>query len=299
VWVRVGGRVTYAGLADDVVAARVLEAGPEGAHFADLPLIGPSTPTVTATEASLRGSPAVGATMTLVGSSGYPGVRSPDPGVTVTYQWLRDGDVIPGATGTEYVPAAQARRRFVSARAMVRAPGRVWRVVATEERYVETGAAPHATRHPRIEGEAVVGSSLSVTRGAWSVPDVALDVQWLRGGEAIPGATGWTYVPVAADVGARLSAQITTSAPGYAPAISVTAETTPVLREPPPGPAPVPTAYPSVTGSAKVGGKLSVSRGSWSVSSVGLAYQWLRDGQPVVGATKASYTLKAADWGRR
>ncbi|MCW5954774.1 MAG: hypothetical protein KIT69_21170, partial [Propionibacteriaceae bacterium] len=59
------------------------------------------------------------------------------------------------------------------------------------------------------------------------------------------------------------------------------------------------TALPAISGSAKVGSKLTVSTGSWSPQASAFSYQWLRDGASISGATKSSYTLVAADAGHR
>ncbi|MDR1711203.1 MAG: hypothetical protein LBR58_05035 [Propionibacteriaceae bacterium] len=53
---------------------------------------------------------------------------------------------------------------------------------------------------------------------------------------------------------------------------------------------------PTVSGTAKVGSKLSATAGSWS-PKISPVYQWLRDGVPIVGATGSSYVLAAADLG--
>ncbi len=58
----------------------------------------------------------------------------------------------------------------------------------------------------------------------------------------------------------------------------------------------VPT--PLVSGKAKVGKRLSVDVGTW-MSGVTVAKQWLRNGNPIGGASGASYKLKSADAGKR
>ncbi len=72
--------------------------------------------------------------------------------------------------------------------------------------------------------------------------------------------------------------------------------------------APVNTALPAVSGTAKVGSLLSCSSGSWTGESeqtlaVGwplttpFAYQWQRDGGAIAGATSPAYLVQAADVG--
>jgi Carboxypeptidase regulatory-like domain len=72
--------------------------------------------------------------------------------------------------------------------------------------------------------------------------------------------------------------------------------------------APVNTALPAVSGTPTVGSLLSCSNGSWTgeseqTLSVGwplaspFAYQWLRDGGAIAGATSPAYLVQAADVG--
>ncbi len=58
-------------------------------------------------------------------------------------------------------------------------------------------------------------------------------------------------------------------------------------------------AKPKITGTAKVGKKLRASTGVWNPPSVAVTYRWLRGGKPISGATKATYTLKVADAGKK
>ncbi|MDE0545125.1 S8 family serine peptidase [Microbacterium sp. C7(2022)] len=60
---------------------------------------------------------------------------------------------------------------------------------------------------------------------------------------------------------------------------------------------PVATKDPKITGSAKVGKTLKVNGGRWDPKKVTLSYQWLRDGEPIEGATSASYKVATTDVG--
>src|SRR5690606_18887887 len=83
---------------------------------------------------------------------------------------------------------------------------------------------------PQLTGSARIGGELSGTTGTWAVDELTLSRQWLRDGATIPGATGASYVPVAADVGRRLSLRVTASRSGYATATATTPSTAPVAR---------------------------------------------------------------------
>lgn len=60
---------------------------------------------------------------------------------------------------------------------------------------------------------------------------------------------------------------------------------------------PVNTSAPVVSGTARVGSTLSCSTGSWDNEPTSYAYQWLRDGDPISGATSSAYVLIEADEG--
>jgi subtilisin family serine protease len=55
----------------------------------------------------------------------------------------------------------------------------------------------------------------------------------------------------------------------------------------------------TVSGNPTVGKRLTAHHGSWDAKGVTYAYQWLRDGAAVSGATKPTYTLGTSDAGHR
>lgn len=57
-----------------------------------------------------------------------------------------------------------------------------------------------------------------------------------------------------------------------------------------------PAPAPKITGTPKVGGKLTVATGTWA-KSTSLAYQWYRAGKAIAGAAGSSYTATVADAG--
>lgn len=62
--------------------------------------------------------------------------------------------------------------------------------------------------------------------------------------------------------------------------------------------APAVVEAPTVSGTAKLGRTLTATPGTWNPADVTTAYQWLRDGEPVNGATSATYRVQRADLGR-
>lgn len=65
-----------------------------------------------------------------------------------------------------------------------------------------------------------------------------------------------------------------------------------------PGPFPVSTVAPVVTGSPSVGSTLTSDTGTWNGGATfTITYQWFRDATPIGGATSNAYTIAPADGG--
>ncbi len=69
-------------------------------------------------------------------------------------------------------------------------------------------------------------------------------------------------------------------------------------QQPPPPAAPANTAAPGITGTPLPDQTLTCSTGTWSGAPTSYAYQWLLDGQPIAGATGASYVVLVGDSAR-
>ncbi|WP_405862473.1 PPC domain-containing protein [Streptomyces sp. NBC_01515] len=59
------------------------------------------------------------------------------------------------------------------------------------------------------------------------------------------------------------------------------------------------TAAPKITGTAKVGAKVTAGNGSWSATPSSYTYQWKADGKAISGATASTYTIAAAQLGKK
>ncbi|MDF1487419.1 Ig-like domain-containing protein [Tessaracoccus caeni] len=59
------------------------------------------------------------------------------------------------------------------------------------------------------------------------------------------------------------------------------------------------TSAPTITGTKAVGKTVKASVKAWKPSGVTFAYQWLRDGKAIKGATKSSYKLTKSDAGKK
>ncbi|MFT4110999.1 peptidoglycan-binding protein [Propionicimonas sp.] len=145
---------------------------------------------------------------------------------------------------------------------------------------------------PTVGGNAKVGQTLTAAAGSWGPGTVSLSYQWYRGKAAISGASAATYAVQGDDAGSALSVVVTGMRTGY----TLTARTSSATDTVDDGTfttAPAPT----VSGSAKVGGTLTATAGTWKPTPTALSYQWLRDGTEIDKATKATYTVRAADAG--
>jgi hypothetical protein len=60
---------------------------------------------------------------------------------------------------------------------------------------------------------------------------------------------------------------------------------------------PAATTKPSITGTPSVGSTLKAKPGTWDVEGTTYAYQWLRDGKSISGATSTAYKVVTADAG--
>lgn len=231
---------------------------------------------------TISGTPAPGRTLTAV-----TGTWKPTPS-SFTYQWLRSGAAIAGATGATYVPVAADLDRGLSVR-----------VTAVRSGYTsasKTSAARTVLRlftaspAPTVSGTVAVGKTLTLTHGDWSPEPDTLTYRWYRGSTAISGATGKTYKLVAADAGKSVSARVTGAKKGYHTlARSSVAQAVPRQLT-------VPSKV-ALSGSPTVGSTLTASPGTWGPSPVTLSYQWLRDGTAISKATAKTYKVASADAG--
>ena len=146
-------------------------------------------------------------------------------GVTTTYQWLRNGTPIGGATSATYTATGADYQATLSAQVTASKLGYSNVTVATAATGAVAVGTFKATIKPAIDGTLAIGATLSLTTGSYSITGVGRTYQWLRGGTPIQGAINATYTITSADSNAKLSAQVTASATGYTAVITTTAQT--------------------------------------------------------------------------
>lgn len=232
-----------------------------------------------------------------------------DPGTTsatLTYQWLRNGNPIAGATNATYTTAAADQGAVLQCQ-VTASSGEGGSLATSPQPLI---AAPFVGKTPpdstgsfqaRITAGGLgvfsteVGRELTCEPGQWE-GNPGFTYRWLRNGVPIAGATGSTYTTVSADKGAALQCGLTAAnADG---AMVGTSAITMVNASPPTA-----TANPTVSNETEPGGApeegdtLSCSAGTWT-NGPALTYQWLRGGAPIPGATAATYTVAAEDQGK-
>ncbi|MDZ5662103.1 M1 family aminopeptidase [Nocardioides sp. S-58] len=234
------------------------------------PLTPSGTPEVT-------GTFAVGGTVTV----STPGWRD---GTSFSHQWLVDGTPVEGATASNFTLRPDDVGRTVSVAVTGSHPD-YSPVTRTSAAATVAAGTLASTPTPTIQGDAVVGATVTAQPGAWD-DGAALTYEWFLDSE--PVGAGASRTLGAADVGKQLEVAVTATKAGYTGVTRRSAAATVSEGRLLATPAPV------VSGTARFGETLTVSPGTWD-GGVSVGYQWLRDGVPVGGATGASYVLGLDD----
>ena len=248
---------------------------------------------------SISGAPRVGQVLTA-----SPGTWTGVATITYSYIWARCASgtcvAIAGATGSTYVPVLADVG--ASLRVLVTAANSlgVGQALSPPTAAVTGGTAPSPTTPPTIADVARVGQTLSASAGGWAgSPPTAYSYAWQRcrngSCSTISGATRSTYAAAPADVGYALRVAVTASN-AYGKATVSSAQTAAIVAV-----APWSTSPPTITGTPKVGQKLTAAPGTWNGGgTMSYAYVWLRCTTVCVaisGAAGSSYVVGSADVG--
>ena len=246
-----------------------------------------TAPTIRAGAPTVSGTANVGQTLTV-----NPGSWAPS-GVTTSVQWEAFGTPIPGATDRELTLTADLEDTFLSVRVTGAKAGEKSVDVVKNVGSVGAGLPPVTFARPTVTGTAKVGQTLTAAPGDWGPTGVTLAYQWLADGTAIAGATGCDVRRH--QLGRRQADQRQRDRDLRRCGV----RDRDVRDRAAPAVGTLTTAKPRITGTAKVGKRLSAVAGAWSPTPVTLSYQWFRDGKRIAGSTKRTRTLTKADRGHR
>ena len=206
-----------------------------------------------------------------------------DEGVDLTYKWFADGEAIEGAThNTITLGAAQAGLPITVAVKGVKAG---YTAVTTTSAATENVALGDLgdTPVPTITGTAKVGVELTAVAGDWDNGTV-FSYKWFADDEIIEGASTSKFTPGATHAGMVISVEVTGTKPGYT-VVSTTSDATDEVAL---GDL-VDTPVPTITGTAKVGVKLTAVAGDWGTGVV-KTFQWFADDEAIDGAIESTFT---------
>jgi surface antigen len=225
------------------------------------------------------------------------GTWSPS-GTKLSYQWLRDGVVIKGATGKYYslTTADAGHRMSISVTGTYSGkPPRTTSSLQTD--VVSAGTIKPGTA--RISGSPIEGQTLTAVSSGWTPSDIAVNYQWFADGDPIKDASSRTLVLSKKQRGETITVRVTAHGPGFKSVPVTSAPTAKVVKEGESVGAVTP-GTPTITGSTTymVGEKLTANPGTWSPDPVKTTLQWMRDGKAIKDATKPDYRLTDSDVGK-
>ncbi|HTZ62730.1 MAG TPA: hypothetical protein VMB51_01345 [Solirubrobacteraceae bacterium] len=136
------------------------------------------------------------------------GKWSAAPTPTYSYQWLLNEREIHAATGETYVVASSDQGRWLSCRVTAtNTEGSEW----AESKGVKVpGESPIVAEEPYIEGNGLVGETLTCKRGQWEgAPPPVFTYKWLLNGAPVNSSNNSEiYTPEASQVGQQLSCDV-------------------------------------------------------------------------------------------
>ncbi|KEJ87726.1 beta strand repeat-containing protein, partial [Sulfitobacter donghicola] len=206
----------------------------------------------------------------------------------VSYEWLRDGNVVSGATSQSYVLTQADTEAQISAR-----------VTYNGNTLTSTPTQAITNLNDAPVGALVVNGTptedQTLTASTADISDVdglgSFSYQWLRSGERIESAVASSYTLTQRDVGNFVTVEVTyTDGSGQAEKL-ISSQTGPIanVNDPVGG-----TLI--VGGGLREGEQLSVDPAITDEDGLGpISYQWFRDNVAVSGQTGTTYTLGADD----
>lgn len=233
---------------------------------------------------TISGVAAVGYVLTASAAAPVPAADA------TTFQWLRNGAEISGATASTYKQVAADQGQSVSVRVRHQKLGyetaeKISTAVVVKG--VFSGLVP-----PKLSGTAATGYTLKSTVTLPSPQPSTVAYRWLRNGVVISGATSASYRLTAMDQGKQIRSRVYFYRAGYLSTYrdSVTVVSKGVFTS---------VTAPGFTGTTAVGYTLKAAVKLPSPVPSAVRYQWLRNGVPIYRATASTYRLTTMDRGKQ
>jgi uncharacterized delta-60 repeat protein len=223
------------------------------------------------------------------------GISDDDGLGAFSYQWLRDGAVIAGATNSTYTLGDTDVGTQISVQVTYTDAHSTAESVTSAQTAAVANINDNPVGLPVIAGTVTEDQTLTADTSGISDDDGlgAFSYQWLRDGAVIAGATNSTYTLGDADVGTQISVQVTYT-DAHSTAESVTSAQTAAVANV----NDAPTGSVTISGTPTEDQTLTASNTLADADGMGaVSYQWQRDGVDIAGATNSTYTLGDADVG--
>jgi len=211
--------------------------------------------------------PQVGETITA-----QPGTWSVTPD-SLAYRWFQSGSDQPIATSKDLVVPAGALGKTLTVEVTAKKAGYADGVASSAPSAPVAQGVLTNTVKPSISGAATVGSTVQAVEGDWSATPDSYTYRWLQSGSDQPIGTGKTLEVPPGAVGKTLTVEVTAVKAGHS---SATASSDPSAAVAPGGLAN--TVKPTITGTVKVGEKVTAAPGTWSPAADSYTYRWFHSG---------------------
>lgn len=216
------------------------------------------------------------------------------------FQWFRNAVAIPGATARAYrLTAADAGKKITAKYTSVEKTSWDQKIIYVPAATLSTGydvAVPASlSQQPTVKliGNGYQTEKLSVSVDPALFPKAKKTYQWfVNETDAIKGATSSTFTPGTGQYLKRVHAEVTLTGATADP-VKLSSKALKIGR------GTLKASKPTIAGTAKVGSKLTAKAGTVSKKDAKLTYIWLRNGKPIFQQNRNTYTLTAADLGKK